>query len=187
MVFADADFKNAVLNAAAQLEGAQRALRALARPGITSLIADLQGLSAHSIEQLLASVPTGYRKSEKGDDYVYIIQSEGGQKHVAALSTLFAQARNAHADYSRMNRENMPTATLYVGRSKTLRARLRQHLGAEGRGVFSLHLARWAATTHGKVHISMLRFSGTDDLLVQAIEDGLWSFLRPAFGRKGER
>lgn len=186
-MFTEAEFTRAIESAAAQLESAQLALRQLACPKIASLATNLRDLTAPQIERLLADVPTGYRKRDKEDDHVYIIRSSAGPTIVATLAKQLAEARKAHADYSRLNGENLPTSTLYVGRSKTLRVRLRQHLGAEGRGVFSLHLQRWASSNDAMIQISILQFSGVDDLLVQAVEDGLWASLRPAFGRKGER
>ncbi|NMG65867.1 hypothetical protein GPA19_13020 [Azoarcus indigens] len=187
-LFTPAEFAGAVTSAAAQLDAARRALQALACPAITTLEIRLDELDGHRIEALLAGVPTGYRKDEREDDHVYLIQAAApGSGLAGELAAQLAEARKLGADYSRLNPGNLPTDTLYVGRSKTPRARLRQHLGAEGRGVFSLHLQRWAGGSRAAIRISLMRFHRLDDLLVQAVEDGLWASLRPAFGRKGER
>ncbi|MCU0858933.1 MAG: hypothetical protein MUC65_11085 [Pontiellaceae bacterium] len=74
-LFTERQFATAIDSAAAQLEGAQRALRTIICPSISALTANLQALNAPQIERLLTDVPTGYRKSEKNDDHVYIIES----------------------------------------------------------------------------------------------------------------
>jgi hypothetical protein len=53
--------------------------------------------------------------------------------------------------------------------------------------VYALHLGRWARQIGAEIFISYMRFERQDNLLVQAIEDGLWLSLRPLFGRKGEK
>ena len=105
----------------------------------------------------------------------------------ASIRSALEQARKTAKDYSRINQDHNETNTIYVGRSKAVRSRLRQHLGAQGQGVFSLHLQRWATRIDMDITIFLMSFTNSDDLLVQAIEDGLWSALKPAFGRKGGR
>jgi hypothetical protein len=106
---------------------------------------------------------------------------------VATLSKRLEEARKIDDDYSRMNGEHGDTNTLYVGRSRTLRARLRQHFGTGNQGIYSLHLQRWATAIDAEVSIYIMKFRDADNLLVQAVEDGLWASLKPAFGRKGEK
>jgi hypothetical protein len=50
-----------------------------------------------------------------------------------------------------------------------------------------MHLLRWATRTRAVLEISYMKFEGEDDLLIQAIEDGIWASLMPAFGRQGEQ
>ena len=132
-------------------------------------------------------VPTGYGKLEKTTDYVYVIQFVADLKLMSTLRIQLNEARKTANDYSRLNAENNQSMTFYVGRSKTLRARLKQHLGAEARGVYSLHLQRWATGNNAEIAIFVMKFNDAEDLLVQAVENGLWSSLKPAFGRKGEK
>ena len=163
-------------------------LEGITCPSIESLSINLRDLSEERIDEILGVVPTGYAETEKGVDYIYVIQVPDQQtKLVATLTTQLTRARRTANDYPRLNGENKETVTLYVGRSKTLRARLKQHLGAEGRGVYSLHLQRWATGNDAEISVFIMKFDGAEDLLVQAVEDGLWASLKPAFGRKGVR
>jgi hypothetical protein len=113
-LFTERQFATAIDSAAAQLEGAQRALRTIICPSISALTANLQALNAPQIERLLTDVPTGYRKSEKNDDHVYIIESTVGPALVSTLLAQLTEARKSQADYSRANSANIPTSTLYA-------------------------------------------------------------------------
>lgn len=171
-----------------QLQTVQQALPGITCPPIASLTINLHDLSKEQIGAVLDTVPTGYRKSEKGSDYLYVIQIQDEQAGlVITLSAQLDEVRKTSKDYPRLNNKNQETKTLYVGRSKTLRSRLKQHLGAEDRGVYSLHFQRWATGNNAEITVFIMKFSGVENLLVQAMEDGLWASLKPAFGRKGER
>ena len=189
LLFAGTDFAKAIASAVEQLQAAQRALLSAACPNIDdALRINLRDLSAERINEVLRAVPAGHCKAEKGVDYIYVIEvSEQQAQLVATLRSRLIEARKTANDYPRVNGGNEATTTLYVGRSKTLRSRLRQHLGAGSRGVYALHLQRWATGNDAEIAISAMKFDGAEDLLVQAVEDGLWASLKPAFGRKGEK
>lgn len=187
-MFEESGFNSAIISAAEQLRTVQTALTELKCPDIHSLTVNLSMLTHEVIEETLDEVPSGHARMDKDADFIYVIQvSQNRIDTVAEMRALLDEARRIGGDYARINAENLRTYTIYVGRSKTLRARLRQHLGAKSGGVYSLHLQRWATSVDVDIRISYLKFSGEDDLLVQAIEDGIWQSLTPAFGRKGGR
>jgi len=187
-MFSVAEFTDAIASATDQLRLVQQELGAITCPAIATLTINLQHLTLESIGELLDDVPSGYRKTDKETDYVYVIRLPADKRHIVnSLWEQLEDARKLANDYCRINRENANTDTLYVGRSKKLKSRLTQHLGTEQHGVFSMHLQRWATGNDAEVSISYMKFERKEDLLVQAIEDGLWVSLRPAFGRKGER
>lgn len=189
-MFEESEFNSAVISAAEQLRKVQAALKDLRCPEIRSLIVNLSMLTHEVIEETLDDVPSGHARVDKDADFIYIIRVPQNRiDAVAELRELLGEARKIGGDYARINprAESLRTNTIYVGRSKTLRARLRQHLGAKSGGVYSLHLQRWATSVDVDIQISYLKFAGADDLLVQAIEDGIWQSLTPAFGRKGGR
>ena len=186
-MFSNDDFNSAIVSAKDQLRAVEAALNDLSCPEIHTLTVNLRELSHERIEELLEDVPTGYAKKDKATDFVYIIQvSDQDAAKTAQLKALLEESRKAGNDYSRVHQRNEESQTLYVGRSKTFRARLRQHLGTGDQGVFSLHLQRWATSVDVDITIYFMAFLKADDLLVQAVEDGIWDFLKPAFGRQGE-
>lgn len=187
-MFTSTEFSTAINSASEQLERARQMLGAIACPGIEMLEINLQDLTQDSIGELLDQVPSGYRKVDREIDYVYVIrlQSEK-QALVSDLGVQLEAARKLANDYCRVNKENRNAKALYVGRSKKLKSRLTQHLGTEQRGIYSMHLQRWATGNDAKISIAYMKFEQQEDLLVQAIEDGIWCSLKPAFGRKGER
>jgi hypothetical protein len=181
-------FGNALKSAAQQLKAVQTSLDGAACPSINHFSISLSDMTAEGIKEAIDAVPSGYGKADKESDFVYVIQMECTLQNTSAvLVSKIEQARHAADDYCRVNRDHAESHTLYVGRSKTLRARLRQHLGAESKGVYAMHMLRWASGIDAQIHVSHMKFEGQDDLLIQAIEDGLWTSLRPTFGRKGER
>jgi NurA-like 5'-3' nuclease len=125
-------------------------------------------------------------------DYVYIIRVDDKNVSVSLCDQMRADAKRRKIDrmavgYSRINVQNLPSQTLYVGRSRDMGTRVRQHLGADLFKPYALHFELWAKNNAIEVTIDYMRFEDRDDLLVQAIEDGLWESLKPAFGRKGSR
>lgn len=187
-MYTSTEFSTAITSASDQLEMARQMLGTIVCPQIQALEINLRDLTQDSIGELLDQVPSGYRKIDREIDYVYVIRLQPDKQ--ALVPVLWAQleaARTLADDYCRVNKENANANALYVGRSKKLKSRLTQHLGTEQRGIYSMHLQRWATGNDAKISISYMKFEKQEDLLVQAIEDGIWSSLKPAFGRKGER
>lgn len=187
-MFTSAEFSDAIKSARAQLEQVQSALAGIACPQVETLQIHLQKLSHESIGELLEEVPSGYRKTDRDTDYVYVIRlREPTEELLESLWSQLDAARKLADDYCRVNREHIKSGALYVGRSKKLKGRLTQHLGTEQRGVYSMHMQRWATVNDAEISLSYMKFEKQEDLLVQAVEDGIWAALKPAFGRKGER
>lgn len=187
-MFTSTDFSNAITSARQQLQVVDNALSSIVCPQVSELRINLSALSHDSICELLDDVPSGYRKSDQDTDYVYIIRQV--QTDDSLIRSMWAQldgARKFADDYCRVNRDLTNPTALYVGRSKKLKSRLTQHLGTEQKGVYSMHLQRWATVNTAEISISYMRFENQEDLLVQAVEDGIWAALKPAFGRKGEK
>lgn len=186
MQFTPSEFAAAVASASDQLKAVQAGLSTLRCPEIRPLRVKLSSLSEASIKELLKDLPSSHAKADKDVDYVYVIRvAEPAADTVSSLRKALTKAREIGGDYCRVIEPCPDTTTLYVGRSKSLKTRLRQHLGAGGAGVYAMHLERWATGIDADLSISYMQFVNQHDLLVQAIEDGIWESLRPAFGRKG--
>jgi hypothetical protein len=147
-------------------------------------------LSEERIDELLKEIPTGHTASDKDADFLYVIRIESGNlANSLDLRNKLKTAKDGNKEYKypQINDNRNVTETLYVGRSRTLRTRLRQHLGAKSKTVYALHLESWATAVNDTIAIDFLRFNKQDNLVVQAIEDGLWTHLDPVFGKKGAK
>jgi len=131
------------------------------------------------------------KKLEQEIDYIYVIQAPLGAKpKVDELRRALIQARESSKDYAKVNEEHPDTLTIYVRRSKAIRDRLRQHFNNAGPGTtYALHMGRWGTHVNVELTISIMEFRNlpNQDLLVQSLEDGVWDYLKPAFGRRGAK
>lgn len=83
------------------------------------------------------------------------------------------------------NIENNPNQTkcLYVGSSKKLRDRLKQHIGITSKSTYALHLNKW--WKNKKIEIEIYEVVDFDN--IQLYEDCLWQKNRPILGREGKK
>ena len=82
-----------------------------------------------------------------------------------------------------MNDESGQNKCLYVGSSKKLRDRLKQHLGLTSRTTFALHLKEW--WTDKIIEIEIYEIKDRENM--QLYEDLLWQKYKPIFGREGKK
>ena len=90
--------------------------------------------------------------------------------------------------YSRVNTTSSDSLCLYVGSSKSVTQRMKQHLGYAHPAVYSLHMRSWSNLPDASVRLEILKYPGDvgQDVL-QAIEDSLWQSSMPLFGKQGAR
>lgn len=141
------------------------------------------------IDRHLANIPSGHKGDAGNTDFVYIIRlAKDAGTSVKELHSAVEDLRQKiqKKDFCKINEKHISN-TLYVGRSKTLRSRLSQHLGAANHGVYAMHMQRWVSQNPLKLEISYLTFKNESNLLIQTIEDALWTAEKPAFGKKGGR
>jgi len=50
-----------------------------------------------------------------------------------------------------------------------------------------MHMLRWSAGLECKIEVTYYEFKSQENLIIQALEDGLWQSFSPMFGRKGEK
>lgn len=72
---------------------------------------------------------------------------------------------------------------LYVGSSKKLRDRLKQHIGLTSKTTYALHLNEW--WRNKKIEIEIYEIIDFDNM--QLYEDCLWQANKPILGREGKR
>ena len=86
--------------------------------------------------------------------------------------------------YARLNGKSH---CLYVGSSRGLISRIKQHFGFGPKGTYAMQLSHW--WEKGLViTIDIYAFDNNiSTKAFQAFEDGAWSSLKPMFGRQGKR
>jgi hypothetical protein len=142
----------------------------------------------------MKTVPAGHLKELRKSDFIYVFKLiEANETTKKLISDKFNESRlvqnaadfKGEKDFCRRNKAL--SDYLYIGRSQKLRSRLKQHLGGGNEGIFAMHMLRWATDVQCKIEISYYQFKKIDNLIIQALEDGLWQSFNPMFGRKGEK
>lgn len=120
--------------------------------------------------------------------YVYHFQCVGNPDLASALGA-FLTAKQRDIGLRSYARPNEVSPCLYVGGSKSIVTRLKQHLGySAAKGTYSLQLKHWATSLSLDLTFSCARYNSehAQDVL-QALEDTLWDINRPMLGRRGAR
>ncbi len=123
--------------------------------------------------------------------YLYVI-SLTAEGSIDRCIEQFVEEKNRNVGgrrFARVNsNHNGHQGVLYVGSSKTIGARIKQHLGYSYPATYSLQIDAWKDGLDGGVRLEILRFvAGTPTHVLQAVEDALWALLKPAFGRQGSK
>lgn len=82
-----------------------------------------------------------------------------------------------------INNEPNKSKCLYVGSSKKLRDRLKQHLGLTSKTTYALHLNQWWKNKEIEIEI----YEVIDKDNIQLYEDCLWQKNKPILGREGKK
>jgi hypothetical protein len=146
------------------------------------------------IGSLSGCTETGLEKKigDRAKNVVYVILTKQTQ-FPFHVDTLEGVCKTDGFRMSRINKKNSweekkGNYCLYVGSSKgSVVKRFVQHLGLPGDNprIYALHLARWWPEAAIQIDIRQLR--GEAEPYLQEIEDMLWDYYRPIFGRKGPK
>lgn len=127
----------------------------------------------------------------KGNElFIYIIriQFEDKEAIINSFSTFKSQGRDEYR-LSSLNKTNTFSKVLYVGTSalgvRSLKSRLRQHLGDSGKKVYSLQLAQWLLPICKEIEVEIIPVDEIHAGALYALENALWDFYTPLFGKKG--
>ena len=121
-----------------------------------------------------------------GGPCLYYLECRSAGVDLAAVETAFMMGkRKQDRAYPRLN---APGMCFYVGSSRSLATRLKEHLGFGAKGTYALQLVHWATGLSLRLDLVCARYAqDTPADVVQALEDTLWAARRPMFGRRGAR
>lgn len=123
----------------------------------------------------------------KGNVYLYTICLVTEQGDLSKIRNAFSSAKATQNDRA-YPRPNGQSCCLYVGSSKKVHQRLKEHLGYGAKGTYALHLAHWASRFPVELEFMCAKYqAGLGPEVYQALEDTLWNEMSPMFGRKGAK
>jgi len=184
----------AVGSSAATLLELSNKVKEVVFPEPIELTIETNKLNDTYISGVLNDIPAGYSDEYKETDFIYFFEIQSA--NLELMKKIFDRLYGLRKTQNSVGFEgkkdicrpiHSESACLYVGRSQKLRSRLKQHLDAGSEGVYAMHMLRWCLGIEATIRIQCYRFDQQPNLIVQALEDGLWESFRPMFGRKGER
>ena len=95
------------------------------------------------------------------------------------------KSKESERAYARLNTKS---SCLYVGSSKELIPRIKQHLGFGPKGTYAMQLWYWCENLDLDITLNIYVFgNGISINAFQAFEDGAWNSLKPMLGRQGKK
>lgn len=98
--------------------------------------------------------------------------------------------------YNKKNFEDNLLNCLYVGSSKELKSRLREHCDDNPKGPYAMHIGSWKnwmpleELKDGQIKIKILKLENQNEYIpeqIQFYEDVLWDYYKPLLGRRGSK
>lgn len=122
--------------------------------------------------------------------FIYIITNTGTDKSIEKIRKTYAKfdisnkprVLNVTFNISRFNKRH-DTKTLYVGTSKTIKSRIRQHLGYGPKRTYSMDLIHWFPKKID-INLSIYKVSMNNDFAIELIEQAIWDLKEPQFGKR---
>lgn len=125
------------------------------------------------IERIANDIPT------KGRFIYYFSCSE-----TPRVIDSYRNAKDSMDKRSRLN-DHPISPYLYVGSSKSLRKRFKEHCGICNKATYALKLKNWIKDQPIHVEFHYCEIPTDDQEILQNLEDGLWLRLKPVFGKYG--
>ncbi|MEM5552566.1 GIY-YIG nuclease family protein [Pseudoalteromonas neustonica] len=185
-------FKSAITNAINQMDDIKVQLEQLAIPSSPSYKLEFHTneVTEKKITELVKKLPSD---SDLEIDYIYLFKVSGENKNISRIKQKFKtekkRQQNTEGEKKDLCRINDCDSKqyFYVGRSQSIKSRIRQHLSHKYKGTYALHMERWCRELDHDVEVLIYEFEGKNNMVIQAIEDALWDRLNPCFGRKGDK
>jgi len=124
------------------------------------------------------------------DEHLYIYFFElFGSPDLDSVMQQFDEAKtNKVGDRAYPRRNKELSSYLYIGSSKDVIKRLKEHLGYGSASTYAIQFAYWATSLSLDIGFCCMRFdSSVSKEVLQAMEDAIFEFCRPMLGRMGAR
>lgn len=128
----------------------------------------------------------------RNKNVVYMIREKRNRMSPEQVLQAFKKwhKKNPDIHLSRVNDKNICSNkkfTLYVGsKEKQFRTRIQQHIGNNNRRTYALHLKDWLSDKTAIIEIEYFCFEQSiKRAQLQIIEDSLWDYFLPLFGKRG--
>lgn len=126
-----------------------------------------------------------FKNDIKSKNFIYIIKTKlRDREEILRQFKLFIGKDDNKKKYklSSLNNPEKFNGVLYVGSSASLNSRINQHLGHNGKRVYSLQLNQWFNKIT-EVEIKITPIDNSD--ILYPLENALWDYYEPLFGKKG--
>mgnify|MGYP001559803280 FL=1 len=119
--------------------------------------------------------------------YIYYFSLKG-DVDLERLVAAFTEAKEYKERTRAYPRFNAKSKYLYVGSSKEIDKRFKEHLGYGHKGTYAMQLGHWANGLNLNVDFMCMRFeTTTTGKVLQAFEDAIWDNFNPMLGRRGAK
>ena len=117
--------------------------------------------------------------------YIFWLSNNSPSDSIYSRYKKTKESKKSERAYARLNRKSR---CLYVGSSKGLIPRLKQHLGFGPKGTFAMQICYWCENLDLDITINIYAFGNSISIKAfQAFEDGVWDSLKPMLGRQGKK
>lgn len=141
--------------------------------------------NAQYIENFLNNIKSQVNHKKYNYLYIFSLQDDIPVDKAYSAYRSAKESKKSERAYARLNTKS---SCLYVGSSKGLILRIKQHLGFGPKGTYAMHLCHWCENLHLEITLKIYGFDkGIGSKTFQAFEDGVWNSLRPMLGRQGKR
>ena len=138
-----------------------------------------------SVPHLIDEI-SSWEKQQKSIFVYYFSLGENADLEIVHKKITDAKTKKlAKRAYPRIN---SPSKYLYVGSSRDIAKRIKEHLGFGHINTYAMNLSFWCSDLNLDVDIVCMRYDAKiKKEIIQAFEDGLWEHFKPLLGRKGAR
>lgn len=137
------------------------------------------------VENFLNNIKKQINHNKHKYIYTFCLPDNFPTDHIYNRYKNAKEGKKSERAYARLNRKS---PCLYVGSSKGLASRIKQHLGFGPKGTYAIQLCYWCENLDLEITLNIYAFDNSISMKAfQAFEDGAWNSLKPMLGRQGKR